>query len=217
MPDMVTSQESNTLENGQLVQGLLPPLVLYSQPGRNGRVFMRHGDPSTSSTGSTSYLPQFPKPPIVSPPIQLFDDTGRVFRLDLLAEYRIGGSIKYWFDENPMPDNYLEGVDYIGEMLRDLPNDKSAAQESAASTLPVDDIAARDRLSVQSQHPGFGVFPPNNRNPANRNYGARWGIYFDTEFSATVPPPEVLNTADVVSGYGNSGKLALRLRSATFQ
>lgn len=214
MPDMLTSQGSDTIENGQLGQDLVPPEILYSQPGRNGRVFLRHGDPSTSSTGSTRYLPQFPKPPIVIPPLQLFDSAGRVFRLDLLAEYKINGSIKYWFDKNSMPENYLGGVDYIGEMLQDLPNDNSAALESVASALPVDDMAAAYQVPVQSQHPGLGVFPHNNRNAEYRNYGAREQMYSNTEFAATVPTPEILNTPDVVSGYGNSGKSALQLRLA---
>lgn len=214
MPDTVTSQRSDTVENSRLEQGLVPPLALYSAPERNGRIFLRHGDPSTSSTGSTSYLPQFPKPPVVSPPLQLFDSTGRVFRLDLLAEYRIGGSIKYWFDENPMPETYVEGFDYVGKLLQDLPNDNPVALESVARTLPFDDMATRYRVPAQSQHPEYSVFPPYNLNTEYRNDGVREQIYSDSELTATVPPADVLNTADVDSGHGNSGKLALRLRSA---
>lgn len=214
MPDTATSQRSDTVENSRLKQDLVPPLALYSEPERNGRIFLRHGDPSTSSTGSTRYLPQFPQPPVVCPPLQLFDSAGRVFRLDLLAEYRIGGSIKYWFDENPMPETFVEGVDYVGELLQDLPNDNPVALESVARTLPFDDMAAKYRVPSQSQNPEYSVFPPYDLNTEYRNDGVREQIYSDSKLTATVPPADVLNTADVVSGHGNSGKLALQLRSA---
>lgn len=216
MPDTTTSPRSDALENAKLDEGPIYPSALYLQPGCNGRIFLRHGYPSTSRMGSTRYVPQFPQPPIVSPPLKLFDADGRLFRLDLLAEYRIGGCIKYWLDENPMPESYVEGFDYIGEMLRDMPNDSSAARESGASILPVDGMAARYLVPAQSQQPGFqeGVFTPNERNAEYGNYGARGQMNSDTELTATVPPAYVLNTADGVSGHGNSGKLSLRLRSA---
>lgn len=216
MPDTVTSPRSDALENDELGKGLVHPLALYSQPGCNGRIFLRQGYPSTSRTGSTRYIPQFPKPPIESPPIELFDGAGRVFRLDLLAEYRIGGSIKYWLDENPMPEPYVEGVDYLGELLRSVPDDSSAALESGASILPVGDMAVRHQVPAHSQHLGFqqGAFTPNERNAEYRNYGARRQIYPDIGLTAIVPPDYALNTADVVSGHGNPGKLSMRLRLA---
>lgn len=218
MPDTTTAPRSDALENGKPEKGPIHPLALYSQPGCNGRIFLRHGYPSTSRMGSTRYVPQFPQPPIVSPPLKLFDGAGRVFRLDLLAEYRIGGSIKYWFDEDPMPESYVEGVDYIGEMLRDMPNDSSAALESGASILPVDDMPPRYLVPAQSQQPGFqeDFFNPNERNTEYRSYEARGQMNSDIELTATVPPAYVLNTTDGVSGHENSGKLSLGLRSAHF-
>lgn len=217
MPDTTMTPRGDALENGisQLGQGLVPPLALYSQQGCKGRIFLRHGYPSTSRMGSTRYVPQFPSPPIVSPPLQLFDDASRVFRLDLLVQYKIGGSIKYWLDENTTPEPYIEGFDYLGEILRNPPIDNSAALESGPSTIPVDGMAARNLVPSQSQHTGFqeSFFTPNEQNVEYRNYGARNQIYFDIGLTATVPTAYTLGTADAASGLGNSGKLSLRSHS----
>ena len=217
MPDTTTIPRGDALicEISQPGQGLLAPWELYSQPGCNGRIFLRQGYPSTSRIGSTRYVPQFPNPPIVSPPLQLFDSAGRVFRLDFLVQYRLGESIRYWLDENPKPEPYVDGVDYIGEILRSSPSDNLAVVESEPRTMPVDCMAVGYMVPAQNPYSGFqeDSFTPNEREVDYRNNGKRRQTYSDTGLIVRVPPAYVLKTAHVVSGRGNSGKLSLRSHS----
>lgn len=128
MPDTIAIPSSDAPENGncqisQPGQGSIYPSALYSQPGCNGRIFLRDGDSSTTIIDSTRYSPQFPDPLIVIPPLKLFDRAGRMFCLDLEKPYVPGKGIWYWLNENPNPETYVEGVDYIGELLRHAYNE----------------------------------------------------------------------------------------------
>lgn len=127
MPDTNTTPSGDDFGN-EICQiprheGFLPPVALYTERECKGRVFLRHGHPSTTRMDSGTYVP------IVYPPIKLFDGAGRVFRLDLLESYMPGESIRYWIDYSSQPDLYVQGADYIGELHRNPQNDSSAALE----------------------------------------------------------------------------------------
>lgn len=104
-------------------EGFVPPSALFTERECKGRVFLRHGHPSTTRMDSGTYVP------IIYPPIKLFDGAGRVFRLDLLEPYVAGESIRYCIDYSSQTDLDVKGVDYIEELHRNPQNDNSAAQE----------------------------------------------------------------------------------------
>ena len=209
---MVPSSDGFGNEIYQISQheGFDPPLELYTEPECKGMMFINHGHPNTTRMGSATYVPQFSIPPIVTPPLELFDAAGRVFRLDLLEISMPGESIRYWIDENPLPELYVEGVDYIGELLRHSPNNNSAALESFQSTIPVDDMTATYPVPAQSQHQGFqeGILNIDQRNFEDRNWGPQRQIYEDLGSVFTIPPVYGLNKGVAAPGLGNSGKLS---------
>lgn len=110
-------------------EGSILPPALYTERGRKGMVFLRHGHPTTTRMDSATYAP------VVYPPLKLFDGSGREFRLDLREPYKPGTSVRYWIDHNSRPDLYVKRFEYIRELHQNPQNDNLAAQENSNADL----------------------------------------------------------------------------------
>lgn len=185
-----------------------PPLVLYTKLGRVGRVFLRHCHPWATSMDSAMYIPQFPIPLLLSPPVELFDESGRVFRLDLLETYRPGWGIRYWVDDNYQPEMYVPGIDYLGDLVRSQSECDFVAPESLQPASAIGDMDAGYPVAAQGQQqaPQRNSTHIDGRNSGGREKRRMTG-YLESVQAA------VLGTAISSSGVEHLGKLFLNSSS----
>ncbi|MCJ1346793.1 hypothetical protein MMC31_005011 [Peltigera leucophlebia] len=199
------------IHRGSKPEAFVPPMRLYTETGCKGRVFLEHGHPRTTRMGSATYIPQFARPFVVNPPLELFDADGRTFRLDLLENYTPGGSIRYWIDANYQPELY-PGIDYIGDLLhllRTSPNDNSAALESLQNTPALGDKS--NPTPTQGHQQGFqqGFLNIHERNFEDGNWGAQGQSSGGIGMAPVGPSVYGLEAGNDASRVGNSGKLLL--------